>query len=175
MYLMYTLDADGKRVYTLKVRERGVGERGRRDRRRRLVKKRRRRLRVLSPTVEARDLRSHPRPHLTQSGRTGGQSRAGVGGAFPSTRGSARLERKKGDATAPPPPPCVRPTLPSLSSLTPSVPRPPPCLSQKYVGDTPTHSAHPARFSPDDKFSRERVECKRRFGLLPTQKPAPVL
>lgn len=33
-----------------------------------------------------------------------------------------------------------------------------------------THSAHPARFSPDDKFSRERVTLKKRFGLLPTQK-----
>eukprot|EP00890_Picochlorum_soloecismus_P006544 jgi/Picsp_1/714/NSC_04203-R1_h aca ribonucleoprotein complex subunit 3-like len=36
----------------------------------------------------------------------------------------------------------------------------------------PTHSAHPARFSPDDKFSRERVTCKRRFNLLPTQQEA---
>lgn len=34
---------------------------------------------------------------------------------------------------------------------------------------SPTQSAHPARFSPDDKFSRERVECKKRFKLLPTQ------
>lgn len=30
-----------------------------------------------------------------------------------------------------------------------------------------------ARFSPDDKFSRQRVLLKKRFGLLPTQKPAP--
>eukprot|EP01039_Chlorochromonas_danica_P001033 gene1032-1121_t len=37
----------------------------------------------------------------------------------------------------------------------------------------PTHSAHPARFSPDDKFSRERITCKKRFGILPTQQ-APV-
>ncbi|KAL8267820.1 hypothetical protein R6Q59_001618 [Mikania micrantha] len=36
-----------------------------------------------------------------------------------------------------------------------------------------TQSAHPARFSPDDKFSRQRVLLKKRFGLLPTQKPAP--
>ncbi|CAH1417803.1 unnamed protein product [Lactuca virosa] len=35
-----------------------------------------------------------------------------------------------------------------------------------------TQSAHPARFSPDDKFSRQRVLLKKRFGLLPTQKPA---
>ena len=43
---------------------------------------------------------------------------------------------------------------------------------QKIDGDgKPTHSAHPARFSPDDKFSRERVTCKQRFGLLPTQRP----
>ncbi|OUS48137.1 H/ACA snoRNP complex, subunit NOP10, partial [Ostreococcus tauri] len=37
---------------------------------------------------------------------------------------------------------------------------------------TPTHSAHPARFSPDDKFSKQRVALKKRFGLLPTQQPA---
>jgi H/ACA ribonucleoprotein complex subunit 3 len=35
----------------------------------------------------------------------------------------------------------------------------------------PTQSAHPARFSPDDKFSRERVTLKKRFGILPTQLP----
>jgi len=33
----------------------------------------------------------------------------------------------------------------------------------------PSKSAHPARFSPDDKFSKERIACKTRFGLLPTQ------
>lgn len=33
----------------------------------------------------------------------------------------------------------------------------------------PTQSAHPARFSPDDKFSSQRIACKKRFGLLPTQ------
>ena len=33
----------------------------------------------------------------------------------------------------------------------------------------PTLSAHPARFSPDDKFSRQRVLLKKRFNLLPTQ------
>ncbi|CAN6279214.1 unnamed protein product, partial [Urochloa humidicola] len=35
-----------------------------------------------------------------------------------------------------------------------------------------TQSAHPARFSPDDKYSRQRYLLKKRFGLLPTQKPA---
>jgi len=35
----------------------------------------------------------------------------------------------------------------------------------------PTLSAHPARFSPDDKFSKQRVACKKRFGLLLTQQP----
>jgi len=39
----------------------------------------------------------------------------------------------------------------------------------------PTSSAHPARFSPDDKFSRHRVTLKKRFGLLITQQPRPVL
>ncbi|KAJ3275887.1 snoRNP complex protein [Terramyces sp. JEL0728] len=33
-----------------------------------------------------------------------------------------------------------------------------------------TKSAHPARFSPDDKYSRHRVTLKKRFGLLPTNK-----
>lgn len=28
-----------------------------------------------------------------------------------------------------------------------------------------------ARFSPDDKFSKHRLICKKRFGLLPTQRP----
>ncbi|KAH9822571.1 nucleolar RNA-binding protein [Melampsora americana] len=35
-----------------------------------------------------------------------------------------------------------------------------------------TKSAHPARFSPDDKFSRHRVTVKKRFGVLPTQLPS---
>ncbi|EFN56552.1 hypothetical protein CHLNCDRAFT_21830 [Chlorella variabilis] len=44
---------------------------------------------------------------------------------------------------------------------------------KKHAPDgKPTESAHPARFSPDDKLSRERTTCKRRFGLLPTQQPA---
>ena len=44
--------------------------------------------------------------------------------------------------------------------------------AQKETPDgKPTVSAHPARFSPDDKFSKHRLICKRRFGLLPTQNP----
>ncbi|KAI0275353.1 Nop10 family nucleolar RNA-binding protein [Gloeopeniophorella convolvens] len=35
-----------------------------------------------------------------------------------------------------------------------------------------TRSAHPARFSPDDKFSRHRVTIKKRHGVLLTQLPA---
>lgn len=31
-----------------------------------------------------------------------------------------------------------------------------------------TLNAHPARFSPDDKFAAQRIELKQRFGLLPT-------
>lgn len=37
-----------------------------------------------------------------------------------------------------------------------------------------TESAHPARFSPDDKFSGARVANKKRFGVLPTQQ-APIV
>ena len=32
-----------------------------------------------------------------------------------------------------------------------------------------TLNAHPARFSPDDKFQKERFELKKRYNLLPTQ------
>lgn len=35
-----------------------------------------------------------------------------------------------------------------------------------------TKSAHPARFSPDDKYSRQRVTLKKRYGMLPTQQAA---
>lgn len=45
--------------------------------------------------------------------------------------------------------------------------------SQKETPDgKPTESAHPARFSPDDKFSKHRLICKKRFGLLPMQNAA---
>jgi len=37
----------------------------------------------------------------------------------------------------------------------------------------PTISAHPARFSPDDKNSRERVLVKKRFGVLLTDTALP--
>ena len=36
-----------------------------------------------------------------------------------------------------------------------------------------TRSAHPARFSPDDKFSSQRITLKKRFGILPTQQVWP--
>nr|CAG8439980.1 9416_t:CDS:2 [Entrophospora candida] len=35
-----------------------------------------------------------------------------------------------------------------------------------------TKSAHPARFSPDDKFSQYRVTLKKRFKILLTQIPS---
>ena len=35
----------------------------------------------------------------------------------------------------------------------------------------PTRSAHPSRFSPDDKFSAQRITLKKRHGILPTQYP----
>ena len=37
----------------------------------------------------------------------------------------------------------------------------------------PTFSAHPARFSPEDKYSRQRITIKKRFGLLLTQQTPP--
>ncbi|XP_076470306.1 H/ACA ribonucleoprotein complex subunit 3-like [Babylonia areolata] len=39
----------------------------------------------------------------------------------------------------------------------------------------PTLSAHPARFSPDDKFSAERITIKKRFGILLTMTPKPAM
>lgn len=42
-------------------------------------------------------------------------------------------------------------------------------LKKEDTAGSPTQSAHPARFSPDDKFSRERIACKTRFGILKTQ------
>lgn len=45
---------------------------------------------------------------------------------------------------------------------------------EESESERPTQSAHPARFSPDDKFSKERITCKKRFGLLPTQAPGKV-
>ncbi|GAV08843.1 hypothetical protein RvY_18476 [Ramazzottius varieornatus] len=35
----------------------------------------------------------------------------------------------------------------------------------------PTLTAHPAKFSPEDKFSKQRIIVKKRFGLLMTQLP----
>ncbi len=43
------------------------------------------------------------------------------------------------------------------------------CLQKIDPSGNPTKSAHPARFSPDDKFSRERITLKKRFSILPTQ------
>ena len=44
-------------------------------------------------------------------------------------------------------------------------------LKKEAPDGRPTESAHPARFSPDDKFSKQRLICKKRFGLLPMQRP----
>ncbi|KIV92135.1 H/ACA ribonucleoprotein complex subunit 3 [Exophiala mesophila] len=41
---------------------------------------------------------------------------------------------------------------------------------KKVLDGVVTKSAHPARFSPDDKYSRHRVTLKKRYGLLLTQK-----
>lgn len=56
------------------------------------------------------------------------------------------------------------------ASLAPLVPLLTPPQKATAEGK-PTKSAHPARFSPDDKFSRHRVTIKKRFGILLTQLP----
>lgn len=40
---------------------------------------------------------------------------------------------------------------------------------KKIIDGEVSKSAHPARFSPDDKYSRHRVTIKKRYGLLLTQ------
>ncbi|TNY22754.1 nucleolar RNA-binding protein [Rhodotorula diobovata] len=45
-------------------------------------------------------------------------------------------------------------------------------LKKVNAAGVPTRSAHPARFSPDDKYSRHRVTIKKRFVRLLTQTPA---
>jgi H/ACA ribonucleoprotein complex subunit 3 len=40
---------------------------------------------------------------------------------------------------------------------------------KKVINGEVSKSAHPARFSPDDKYSRHRVTIKKRYGLLITQ------
>eukprot|EP00794_Sanderia_malayensis_P010692 gene10692-11829_t len=47
-------------------------------------------------------------------------------------------------------------------------------LQKTDPNGNPTISAHPARFSPDDKYSKHRYLLKKRFGILPTQQPKPV-
>jgi H/ACA ribonucleoprotein complex subunit 3 len=46
-------------------------------------------------------------------------------------------------------------------------------LNKADPNGKPTSSAHPARFSPEDKYSRQRITVKQRFGLLLTQQPEP--
>ena len=48
-------------------------------------------------------------------------------------------------------------------------------LKKTTPSNTVSESAHPARFSPDDKFSAQRVKTKKRFGIyLPSVKETPL-
>lgn len=42
-------------------------------------------------------------------------------------------------------------------------------IKEEAPDGSPTESAHPARFSPDDKFSKYRIIQKKRFKMLLTQ------
>jgi len=120
MYLMYYLNEDGKRVYTLEVRKH-----------------------VLSLS-----LFSVERAVLSSFFSVGTHDATTLYNV-------SSLSIENSSRNSPPPP--------SFFSLR---------LLQKTGPDgKPTLSAHPARFSPDDKFSKQRVACKKRFGLLLTQQP----
>ena len=44
-------------------------------------------------------------------------------------------------------------------------------LKKTTPTNAPTISAHPARFSPDDKFSKQRIITKERHGILMVDQP----
>ena len=44
-------------------------------------------------------------------------------------------------------------------------------LKKTAPTNAPTISAHPARFSPDDKFSKQRIISKKRHGILMVDQP----
>uniref|UniRef100_A0A1I7YBD4 Nucleolar protein 10 n=1 Tax=Steinernema glaseri TaxID=37863 RepID=A0A1I7YBD4_9BILA len=46
-------------------------------------------------------------------------------------------------------------------------------LKGKAPNGKETQSAHPARFSPEDKYSQYRLIVKKRFGILRSQQSAP--
>ena len=48
-------------------------------------------------------------------------------------------------------------------------------LKKRTIGKTTTSSAHPARFSPDDKFSSQRVALKKRVGIYLPKLPEKAL
>lgn len=124
MYLMYYLNEDGKRVYTLKVRKLYILHRY-----------------LCECVAKARFCLVFFFFSLSLS----------VG-----THGITLISIENSSHEIHPPPP-------SFFSLR---------IEQKTGPDgKPTLSAHPARFSPDDKFSKQRVACKKRFGLLLTQQP----
>ena len=63
------------------------------------------------------------------------------------------------------PPRCVRPKPPNAPRARETTPRAPSIVA------SPNAPPAAARFSPDDKFSSQRIACKKRFGLLLTQQP----
>ncbi|VDN03641.1 unnamed protein product [Thelazia callipaeda] len=46
-------------------------------------------------------------------------------------------------------------------------------LKSTHLEGEKIYSAHPARFSPEDKNSKYRIIVKKRFGILPTMLPKP--
>ena len=105
-------------------------------------------------------LKVRVRPCFATQGEWGGWQPA-AWGAPPSSRCAAARAQNETPASKPTESahPGARPPAPSPSRPNQPTPTLPPS----------------ARFSPDDKFSKHRLICKKRFGLLPTQNPQKAL
>lgn len=162
MYLMYYTDADGKRVYTLEVRDPGPQEMCLHSAASCTTMHQDRCKSGLSRVADHKCMKFSPLFHSSEG--HGKQVQGSV----------ARVSWQPG-ASAAEDGICLKCIYGQCNNLV-HFPRTSCLYVQKTAPDgTPTQSAHPARFSPDDKFSRERIILKKRFGLLPTQRPPPQL
>jgi rRNA maturation protein Nop10 len=151
---MFYLGADGKRIYTLKVRRRAA-----------------------APSREGvRDVLSVHRWHVAHRLTVPFVSVAGLQKVDPA--GNPTKSAHPGKCMFACPSHVVQllaRAAVSQRSATPRAPQvsAPSCAAKLTQSPAPFLApSSAARFSPDDKFSRHRVTIKKRFGQLLTQKPA---